>query len=264
MNKTDDFFSLAAKTPLLRQRLSATYHQASKYRLSDNKMRAKKWQKEWSKFYYKGYPRFPGYALPTPTIIPSSTISLYSTLTARKSSKHFSQEKISIQQLSDLLYFTAGEYDGYIDTEKLKKRFYPSAGARYPLEVYPVIIKNSDLPNGVYHYYVRNHGIESLWKRSISKKFLATSIGQPVVQEAAFLLVITGVFDRTQIKYLERGYRFILMETGHMSQNAYLAAIALGLGCCSVGGFIDDDVNDLVGIDGITESVLIVLAFGAL
>ena len=76
------------------------------------------------------------------------------------------------------------------------------------------------------------------------------------------LLAITGVFDRTQVKYGERGYRYALLEAGHVGQNVYLATQALGLGCCGLAGTRDLAIEELLGIDGVTESLLYTLVIG--
>lgn len=63
-------------------------------------------------------------------------------------------------------------------------------------------------------------------------------------------------------KYKERGYRFVLLDAGHIGQNLYLMATALDLSVVSIGGFFDDDVNDLLRLDGVNESALYVIAVG--
>ena len=74
--------------------------------------------------------------------------------------------------------------------------------------------------------------------------------------------MITALFQRTRWKYRERTYRYVMMETGHVGQNLYLAATALGLGVCAVGAFFDDALNDLLGLDGQTEAALYITSVG--
>jgi SagB-type dehydrogenase family enzyme len=73
---------------------------------------------------------------------------------------------------------------------------------------------------------------------------------------------MTDVFWRNQNKYGERGYRYILLEAGHIGQNIYLVSEALGLKCCALGGTRDENLEELVDIDGVTESVVYALAVG--
>lgn len=77
-----------------------------------------------------------------------------------------------------------------------------------------------------------------------------------MILKCSAVIILTAIFDRTMMKYKERGYRYILFEAGHVMQNAYLISTAMDLGICSVGGFIDDKINDLLNIDGVNESAL--------
>jgi SagB-type dehydrogenase family enzyme len=52
------------------------------------------------------------------------------------------------------------------------------------------------------------------------------------------------------MKYSDRGYRFALIEAGHAAQNLSLIAEALKLKCCSIGGFLDDELADILELSG--------------
>ena len=58
---------------------------------------------------------------------------------------------------------------------------------------------------------------------------------------SAATVMLTGMPGRSQIKYQERAYRFMLLEAGHTAENILLAAASLDLAATPVGGFIDDD-----------------------
>jgi SagB-type dehydrogenase family enzyme len=70
------------------------------------------------------------------------------------------------------------------------------------------------------------------------------------------------MFNRTKIKYGERGYRYILLDAGYIGENIYLVSNAMGLGVVSIGGFIDDDINELLDINGVDEAVIYIFAIG--
>jgi len=76
------------------------------------------------------------------------------------------------------------------------------------------------------------------------------------------MLVLSVVFARTQMKYLERGYRFALLEAGHIAQNILLTATALGLSAVCVGGFWDDPFNDLLSFEPTEEAVVYSILLG--
>lgn len=76
-------------------------------------------------------------------------------------------------------------------------------------------------------------------------------------------LFITATFKRNQLKYGERGYRGILLDAGHVSQNILLSSVALGCGACVVVACLDDPINDFLQIDGVEESVLMAVSIGS-
>lgn len=216
-----------------------------------------KWPKEWKTIFYKAYPRLKQVALPKPS---KSRLDLYETLLKRKSSRNFSNTPMKLDVLSDLLYYSAG-LKKIIDKEALDSRMHPSAGARYPLEIYPFIFNVEQLQEGVYHYHLKTHSLEVLLQKPILKK-VADQFQTPWITKAGMLFVVSSVFARNEMKYGDRGYRHILTEYGHLAQNVYLIGNALDLGICSIGGFIDNGLNEIVDIDGIVESVIGVIAIG--
>lgn len=232
------------------------FHRITKQKkISAENLDPAKWPKEWKTVHFKAYGRLAEIVLPKPQTL--TNISLQSALYKRTSSRKFSRQPLSREKLSMLLYYSSGLKD--IQKPESSARFYPSAGARYPLETYLVLL-NTSLPKGLYHYYLKYHTLEKLLdlpKFQFRRYFSQNWIGQ-----AAGLIIITGVFKRTTIKYAGRGYRHILQESGHIGQNIYLVSAALGFNCCAIGGYIDGRLNKLLDIDGITEAVIYVLAVG--
>lgn len=213
------------------------------------------WPEEWKKIYYKAYPRFDQILLPKPT---RNKIDLEETILKRTSYRNFSEKKISTGDFSNLVYYSVGKKNLINSGEK---RNYPSAGARYPLEVYPFVFAIDKIKRGIYHYHIKTHSLETIL-RSATKDEIIRQFDQAWINKSALLLVITAVFDRTEIKYKDRGYRHILAEYGHVAQNLYLVGTGLGLGVCSIGGFNDRGLNELIDIDGVDESVTGVVAIG--
>jgi SagB-type dehydrogenase family enzyme len=168
----------------------------------------------------------------------------------RRTKRNFSYSKqIGIKELSIIL-------SGVGITHMSKKGFkfgslraYPSAGARYPLEIYVVILRSNDLKKGIYHYHVRTNSIEYMWdidKKSLVKCFSSQSF----IKNSSAIIIISGVMNRVTMKYSDRGYRFALIEAGHAAQNLSLIAEALKLKCCSIGGFLDDELADILELSG--------------
>jgi SagB-type dehydrogenase family enzyme len=70
------------------------------------------------------------------------------------------------------------------------------------------------------------------------------------------------IMQRMRPKYQDRSYRYGLLEAGHIGENAYLAATSMGLGACGVGAFMDDAMNEMLGVDGVEEAAVYMLAAG--
>jgi nitroreductase len=59
----------------------------------------------------------------------------------------------------------------------------------------------------------------------------------------------------------DRVYRYLHLDSGHLGQRLNLAAIRLGLGVSGIGGFFDDQVNEVLGIP-LDEAVLYITTLG--
>lgn len=230
------------------------FHNKTKIGKFTAQKKNEKYPASWTTIFYKGYSRLKEIRLPKPT---PPTAFLKEALTKRKSVRDFSSKQLSLQKLSSLLYFSAGLKN--LHNPANSTRLYPSGGALYPLEIY-LLLLNSELPRGLYHYYLKSNSLEELLlfdKFDYSKYF-----AQDWIEKAACVLLVSGVFKRTTIKYGIRGYRLILLEAGHLGQNIYLNTASLGIGCCAIGGFSDDNLNKLIDLDGIEETVIYTFALG--
>lgn len=233
------------------------YHQKSKIlTLSKDNLDPAKWPKEWKTVRYKGYGRLQEIILPQPQTFIDKPFS--AVLSQRNSGRKFSANPIKLSNLSSLLYYSAGINKS--DPKNENNRFYPSAGARYPLEVYLIAQNIKNLPKGLYHYYLKNHSLEKLF--TFDKFDTGKYFNQDWIKSAPIIILTTAVFKRTTIKYGDRGYRHILQESGHLGQNIYLLSSILDLSCCAIGGYMDDKLNKLLDIDGLNEAVIYVLAIG--
>lgn len=207
---------------------------------------------------YKGYPRFEKFKLPGfERLRDFNTI-----MENRKSVREFSGQPTTERELSTILHYTAGIRSSGVDVTG--NRFYPSAGARYPIEIYPIVLNCVGIKPGIYHYHVRSHSLEFLWTYPDLNDRLLKNIKQHEFISSSCIFVITAVSNRTELKYGPRGYRHILMEVGHVCQNLYLTAAGLNLGACAIGGFLDSGFNTLLDLDGYIEKTLLVVSVGKL
>ena len=215
---------------------------------------------------WKNYADAETVALPKPDL---GAMTLHDALTARCSVSSdggsFAPGPISSSDLGTVLAYSYGP------TRELRSkrtgtsqmlRASPSAGALYPLEIYPLIFDCDGLEAGIYHYRVTDHTLELLRGGSPRSAFLETTTYADLVSGAAVALVVTGVFHRTYCKYLHRGYRFLMNDVGALLQSFYLTGTALGLGTCALGGFYDDAVGNLLDLDNVNEAAVICFLLG--
>jgi SagB-type dehydrogenase family enzyme len=191
-------------------------------------------------------PQLPAHRLPRPR---RPRCSLWVALERRQSRRDFDGAWLAERSLATVLDSGYGIRAG-------NRRRVPSGGALYPLEVYVASHRVDGVGAGVYRFDPHRHALEEL-DRSDPWAALETACVFPgLLDGAAAVMLVAAVFGRTRFKYGQRGYRFALLEAGHVVQNVVLAAAALGLPALPLGGFYDAQVDALVDLDGVEESVV--------
>ena len=185
------------------------------------------------------------------------------TLLARKSTRAFSPENIGPADLSKLLTLSFGLNNKNDDSFF---RTYASAGARYPIEVYVVVRRSDDMERGIYHYNVKDNTLELIKMGDYTKEVDGFYENQKdiILTDYPCLILFSMVFNRSMQKYGERGYRFALLDAGHMSQNLYLVATYSGLGVVGLGAGADNDdvLDDVLGLVSANENLFYGFAIG--
>ncbi len=142
-------------------------------------------------------------------------------------------------------------------------RAYPSSGALYAVEIYPVVFRVERMEEAVYHFRVLEETLEKV--RNIDRGRFVTAalpVEREMVASAAAMICLTGVFPRHERKYGQGGYRMMVAEAGHVSQNLILAATALGLSARPFGGVFDSLLNEELGLNDAEESFLLAVLVG--
>ncbi|MEN6338436.1 MAG: SagB/ThcOx family dehydrogenase [Phycisphaerales bacterium] len=206
---------------------------------------------------YKSYPD--SEKAPLPMFEPDPLMTLDQILSDRKSVRRYQVKPLSLGQLSYLLWASNGIQRSEDGREF---RTAPSAGALYPIETYVVANDVSDLERGVYHYGLRSHELERIQAGDLRESVAAAALGQTTCAKAPVVFAWTAIFARTTCKYGQRSYRYIYLDAGHIAENLALAAVSLGLGSCQIGALYDDEVNKLLGVDGVEESIVYMSAVG--
>jgi SagB-type dehydrogenase family enzyme len=180
--------------------------------------------------------------LPSP--VRTGSVSVEAAIASRRSRREFTDEPLTPAEVGQLLWATQG-----ITDPASGHRAAPSAGAKYPLEVYVVIGEDGveTIDPGVYHYRPEPHTLALVRAGDVQAELREAALGQEWVGDGALDVVITGVDERTVERYGERGrLRYVPMEAGHAGENLALQAEALDLSTVSIGAFRDDDVRALL------------------
>lgn len=217
------------------------------------------WPDEWKTTYYKIYPRLAKIKLSHL----ERKFDLFEAIRKRASRREMAGGKIDSEELSLLLKYSCGITRK--TEEGTSRRAHPSGGARFPIETYCLVVRpGKGLEPGLFHYDIKNHQLDTLWKKKFTREDLDKIATYEFVKDASLIIFLTAVFWRNQIKYGQRGYRFILQESGHIGQNIYLVSEALNLKCCGLGGFriSDEQIEEILDIDGVVESLVYAVAVG--
>lgn len=200
--------------------------------------------------------------IPLPSVRPLQA-SLGEVLTQRRSVRHYrSDQSLPLEQLSDWLAWGCGWMPNLPAEDLRPGRTYPSGGGLYPLEIYVATRNVSGLSAGLYHYCLREHALERLGGHSTGQQVLDNLTQTDAATSCHAAVLISAIFMRTQYKYGERGYRFVLLEAGHLMQNLCLLAPALGLGLTPVGGYYDDRLHQALEVNGVDEAVVYTATVG--
>ena len=135
-------------------------------------------------------------------------------------------------------------------------------GARYHLELY---LFSGDLPGldaGIYHYGAHDHGLRRLRDGDYRAAVIAATGEEPAVAAAPVVAVVTSTFWRNAWRYQARTYRHVYWDTGTVLANLLAVAADAHLPARVVLGFADDEINALLGVDGVREAAVSLVALG--
>lgn len=190
--------------------------------------------------------------------------SFQSVVRARRTIRRFGPAPLGFAALSSVLDLSYGVTGESVHPGGLiaRHRAAPSAGALYPAEIYLYARNVDGLAPGLYHYAPEHRSLSEISAGDHLAVVWHACCRQDYAQQASAIIFITGVFARTKRKYGERGYRYVLLDIGHLGENLCLAATATGLAITTTCAFYDDDVNRLLGVDGLDEAAAYVAFLG--
>lgn len=176
-------------------------------------------------------------------------VSLEDAIARRQSRRKFSDESLSLGELSYLLWATQGVRKS---NEKVSFRTVPSGGARHPFETYLFVTRVEGLEQGLYRYLPFNHALCLVRKVEGFEEELDAALMKHHFG-AAVDFVWTAVPYRCEWKYSWESLRLILLDAGHVCGHLYLACEDVGCGTCAVGAYDQDRIDAMLGVDGNEE-----------
>ncbi len=200
---------------------------------------------------------------PDAEAIAAASKPLETVLEQRASRYHYDRDDLSAETLATFLFRCArvrGQKSVPVSplgiALEITKRSYPSGGASYPLEIYPIVNRCQNIPRGIYHYDPLGHrlGLVSARAERFEPLLEQARVATGRDWQAPILLVFAARFGRTMWKYQSIAYSVILKEVGCLMQTAYLVATDMGLAISALGSGNTESFAAATGNDFYQES----------
>ncbi|MCX5970283.1 MAG: SagB/ThcOx family dehydrogenase [Coprothermobacterota bacterium] len=173
-------------------------------------------------------------------------------ITERESQRQFASLPLSLDELSFLLWSTAGLRKQVNQATAL--RTVPSAGSRHPLETYLGLLQVEGLKPGFYRYLPLEHQLLFLFQEERQEeKMTAAARGQGFVGQSAVTLYWVALPYRTEWRYGVASAKVIALDAGHICGQLYLSCQAIGAGTCGVAAYDQEATDQLLRLDGVEE-----------
>ncbi|HHP7230252.1 MAG TPA: SagB/ThcOx family dehydrogenase, partial [Xenococcaceae cyanobacterium] len=182
---------------------------------------------------------------------------LENTILERRSTRAYSNAAISLQELISLLNFT------YQPEDYAEQGLDPSPDyfALELIETFIAVSEVSGLEAGCYYYAPKAQELRQIRFKNFRQELHYLCLGQDLGKNASAVVFHTADLQQAIAKYGDRAYRYLHLDAGHLGQKLNLAAIRLGLGVSGIGGFFDDQVNQVLGIPE-AEAVIYLTTLG--
>lgn len=200
--------------------------------------------------------------LVAPSDLSVGTLPLIEAIRQRRSCRRFTAEPLSLEELSFLLWATQGVRE-VVQGGTATRRTVPSAGSRHPFETYLAAHRVTGLEPGLYRYLPVEHRLCFLWADpALPQRVIEACRGQRFAGECAATFIWTAIPYRSEWRYSIIAHKMIAQDAGHLCQNLYLAATAIGAGTCAIGAYDQAAMDALLGVDGRDEFTIYVAPVG--
>ena len=203
-------------------------------------------------------------ALPAPEELAIPALDLRQAIAQRQSVRSYSGEPLTMDELSYLLWATQG-VKKLVERPHVKVTFrtVPSAGARHAFDTYVLANRVDGLEPGLYRYMAVEHALVRLPRpETVAEDLTQACYGQKFVGTSAVTFFWAADVYRMAWRYVERGYRYLHLDAGHVCQNFYLASEQIGGGACGIAAFNDEELNAQLELDGEKRFVVYLAPMG--
>jgi SagB-type dehydrogenase family enzyme len=199
--------------------------------------------------------------LPDPNRVEIPALDLRDAIAGRETCRRYREQNLTLDELSFLLWATQGVKS--VTPRPVTLRTVPSAGARHAFETYLLVNQVDGLEAGLYRYAAIKHALIPVeLSAGVNERITHACLDQKQVQTSAVTFMWVAVVDRMAWRYVERGYRYLFLDAGHICQNLYLAAEPLNCGVCAIAAYDDDLVNSALSLDGESQFVAYIGSLG--
>jgi len=199
--------------------------------------------------------------LPSPAEITMPDMDLRTAVEARRTIRAYSEEALTIEELTYLLWVSQGVKR--VSSRPSTARTVPSAGARHAFETYLLVNRVEGLESGLYRYAAIENSLLRLDATDdIAECIAHDCLDQAQVTNSAATFIWAAVVERMFWRYVERGYRYLHLDAGHVCQNLALGAEQVGCGICPIAAFDDELLNGTLGFNGEDMFVVYLASLG--
>lgn len=193
-----------------------------------------------------------------PSFTENSSKSFVETMASRNSNREFNGKEISLLTISKLLHFAWGykRKDGF-------QKHSPTSGGLNSVELYVIVLHSLEIQPGAYSYIPKTHGLNPISLGNYSTWLNNHVFYQTEFSKASMIIILASDFNKLFAKYGTRAYRLSLLDVGHVSQNIYLTGAFLDINICASAGFIDEELEELLELDGRKVAPFLTLMIGA-
>ncbi len=189
--------------------------------------------------------------------------SFSSVISSRRSVRQFNKQKISKQELGDILYYAQGISGSVqavnipVEKNTIELRNAPSGGGLYPIYLYMLILTAEGIKQGIYKYYPYSHSLKPVnLDFNMDKCRELAQFGNINGEHCSVYIFYVYDFYVNSRKYGDGAMMYAAIETGEIAQNIQLTSTALGYGSCDIGGYDKQFCEEVLKLDGINRHVI--------